>query len=98
MYTKPNDHRLPEDIPISEDVVAYIDRRGCDFRVCTSCGGPLLLPVTLKPPKPTDLQKRAGEHIIFISIHQARYLNAIQMDMLPLFLDQLEDIQRHELC
>ncbi len=91
MYVRPNTRTLPEEISVNEDVAEYIDRRGCDFRICTSCGGPLLLPVSMKPPKATDLQVRAGDHTIFISIHQARYLHSIHRGMLPMFLDQIED-------
>jgi len=92
MYVRPNTHPLPEDIAVNEDVAEYVKRRGCDFRVCTSCGGPLLLPVSMKPPKSTDLQVRTGDHTIFISIHQVRYLHSIHKGMLPMFLDHIEDI------
>ena len=41
---------IPRDQPVSEaeitvndDVIAYIKERNCDFRICTSCGGPVLL-------------------------------------------------------
>jgi len=91
MYVRPNTLTPREDIVVNEDVADFIKRRGCDFRICTSCGGPLLLPVSMKPPKATDLQVRTGDHTIFISIHQARYLQSIHRGMLPMFLDQIED-------
>ena len=91
MYAHPNDTFHPENIYITEEVIDYISKRGCDFRISTSCGGPLLLPVSMKPPKSTDLQVKAGIHTIFISIHQARYLNAIDMSMIPLFFDDAEN-------
>ncbi|MBP7120345.1 MAG: hypothetical protein WC502_06365 [Methanolinea sp.] len=91
MYVKPDTPQLPEDITVNEDVAEYIERRGCDFRVCTSCGGPILLPVGMKPAKSTDLKIRSGNHTIYISIHQARYLHSIHRGMLPMFLDQMED-------
>lgn len=91
MYVRPDTPLLPEDITVNEDVADYIERRGCDFRVCTSCGGPILLPVSMKPPKSTDLTIRSGNHTIYISIHQARYLHSIHRGMLPMFLDQMED-------
>ncbi|MCU0632268.1 MAG: hypothetical protein MUC66_04745 [Methanolinea sp.] len=92
MYVRPNTSTHPEDIAVNEDVAEYINKRGCDFRICTSCGGPLLLPISMKPPKSTDLQVRAGDHTIFISIHQARYLHSIHRGMLPMFLDHMEDL------
>jgi hypothetical protein len=91
MYVKPTPCQFPEEITVTEEVKEYIQHRGCDFRICTSCGGPLLLPVSMKPSKPTDLQVKAGDQVIFISIHQARFLNSITMNMLPLFLDQMDD-------
>lgn len=90
MYAHTN-NRLPlEEVLIQTEVLDYIQKRGCDFRICTSCGGPILLPVRMKPPKPTDLQIKAGEHTIFVSIHQARYLHAIHMGMVPIFFDEDE--------
>jgi hypothetical protein len=91
MYAHSNDTFHPENIRIAEEVIEYIRKRGCDFRISTSCGGPLLLPVSMKPPKSTDLQVKAGMHTIFISFHQARYLNAIDMSMIPLFFDDAEN-------
>lgn len=91
MNVRPDTPHLPEDITVNQDVAEYIERRGCDFRVCTSCGGPILIPVSMKPAKPTDLKIRSGNHTIYISIHQARYLHSIHRGMLPMFLDQMED-------
>jgi len=91
MYVHSNSLSLPEEIPVSDDVIDYIKRRGCDFRICTSCGGPILLPVSMKPPKQTDIPIRIGERMIYISMHQARYLHSIHKGMLPLFLDDPRD-------
>jgi len=76
-------------IAIDPEVMAYIEKRDCDFRVCTSCGGPILLPVRIKPPKKSDLLLRAARHTIYVSIHQARYLDAIRTEMIP-FYDEPE--------
>ena len=73
------------EITVGPEVLAYISKRDCDFRICTSCGGPILLPVQVKPPKKTDLLLKAGNHTIYVSIHQARFLNSIHMDMIPFF-------------
>jgi hypothetical protein len=77
------------DITIDPEVITYINKRDSDFRICTSCGGPILLPVRIKPPKKTDFLVKAGIHTIYISIHQARFLNSIRMEMVP-FLDDNE--------
>ncbi|NLX49792.1 MAG: hypothetical protein GXY82_07990 [Methanospirillum sp.] len=75
----------PGEIAVTEDVVAYVNERGADFRVCTSCGGPVLLPVSVKAPKPTDIAVRAGDHTIYVSIYQARHLSRIHRGMIPFF-------------
>ena len=77
-------------ITIDPGVVAYIQKRGCDFRVCTSCGGPVLLPVNIKPPKKSDLLVKVADHTLFVSVHQAPYLDTIGTDMIP-FYDDPED-------
>ena len=81
-------------VTIVPDVIDYINKRDCDFRICTSCGGPILLPLRIKPPKKTDLLIRAGNHMIYVSVHQARFLHSIRMDMVPFFDD--DDLTGHE--
>ena len=82
------------EVTIVPEVVDYINKRNCDFRICTSCGGPILLPIRIKPPKKTDLLLRAGNHMIYISIHQARFLHTIRIDMVPFFDD--DDLTGYE--
>ena len=82
------------EVTILPEVVDYINKRNCDFRICTSCGGPILLPIRIKPPKKTDLLLRAGNHMIYISIHQARFLHTIRIDMVPFFDD--DDLTGYE--
>ena len=85
MYTK--DRACISEVSIVPDVIEYINKRDCDFRICTSCGGPILLPTRIKPPKKTDLLLRAGNHMIYVSVHQARFLHSIHMEMIPFFDD-----------
>ena len=82
-----NDRSCISEVTIVPEVIEFINKRDCDFRICTSCGGPILLPVRVKPPKKTDLLLRAGNHMIYVSIHQARFLHSIRMDMIPFFDD-----------
>jgi len=81
----PNDSVFLNDIIIVPEVIEYINKRNCDFRISTSCGGPILLPTHVKPPKRTDLLLKAGTHTIYVSIHQARFLHSIRPDMIPFF-------------
>ena len=92
MHTK--DYECIHEIAIVPEVLDYINKRDCDFRICTSCGGPILLPTRIKPPKKTDLLLKAGNHMIYISFHQARFLHSIRMEMIPFFDD--DDLVGHE--
>jgi hypothetical protein len=81
----PSDSSGVSRIAISPDVMDYIEKRNCDFRICTSCGGPILLPVRIKPPKKSDILLQAAHHTIYISIHQVRFLDEIRTDMIPFY-------------
>ena len=70
-------------IVVTEEVEAYITERGCNFRVCTTCGGPVLLSTDVKPPKPNDLELYVGDQILYVSVYQAPYIDRIDMDMVP---------------
>lgn len=70
------------EIIIDEAVKNLIASEGCDYRVCTACMGPALVPVSVKPPKSTDIQIPVGEHILYISRIQARYINRVSIDMI----------------
>jgi hypothetical protein len=94
MVTNSHDPASPGGITIVPEVLDYINKRNCDFRICTSCGGPILLPTRIKPPKRTDLLLKAGNHTIYVSIHQVRFLDNIHMDMIPFFEES--DPVRHE--
>jgi len=85
MSTHPHDSAGLGEVTIVPEVIEYINKRDCDFRICTSCGGPILLPIRVKPPKKTDLLLKAGNHTIYVSVHQARFLGSIHMDMIPFF-------------
>lgn len=70
------------EIPIDDDVKQYIISQGCDFRICTACMGPALVPVTVKAPKSTDIQIPVGDRTLYISRVQARYIDRVSMDMI----------------
>ncbi len=89
-----NESASMSEISIVPEVIEYINKRDCDFRICTSCGGPILLPIRVKAPKKTDLLLRAGNHMIYVSVHQARFLHSIRPDMIPFFEE--EDSMGHE--
>ncbi len=94
MFSNPEDHAGTGGVTIVPEVIEYINRRGCDFRISTSCGGPILLPVHVKPPKKSDLLLKAGDYTVYVSIHQARFLHSIRVDMIPFYDDIGSD--RHQ--
>lgn len=71
---------------ISETIVRFIKEQKRDYRVCTSCGGAILLPTAIKRPKPNDIKIPVGENFLYISATQARYIHIIDDSMLMTYL------------
>jgi hypothetical protein len=70
------------EIEVDEAVVAYIKDQQKDFRVTTTCSGALILPVTISPPKETDVAILVGNNTLYVSIYQARWIKRIDRRML----------------
>ena len=70
------------DIMVEQAVIDFILKNKQDYRVSTSCSGPVIVPTGMKPPKESDLQVRIGDFILYISRVQARYINRVTADML----------------
>ncbi len=70
------------EIQVDEDVKQHILSMGCDFRVCTACMGPALVPTKVKAPKDTDIRIPVGDHTLYISRVQTMYIDRVSMDML----------------
>ncbi|MCK9314410.1 MAG: hypothetical protein M0P20_10220 [Methanocorpusculum sp.] len=73
-------------IKVTDEVIAYMDERGGDFRISTSCSGPILMPIRVRPAKSSDIPIRAGNHMIFISRYQIQWISEITMSMVPRLL------------
>ena len=71
-----------QNIPIEPEVVDYINHHSRDFRLSTSCYGPVIVPLEVKPPKDTDLQLEVGDNTWYVSRVQARYVNRITKNMI----------------
>jgi hypothetical protein len=69
------------EIMVDPKVVEFVKNSGEDYRVSTSCSGPIIIPTSVKPPKDNDLRVKCGDHTLFISRVQARYINRVTMDM-----------------
>lgn len=70
------------EITVDQEVKDLIESQGCDYRVCTACMGPALVPVSVKSPKESDLKIPVGEHTLYISRVQAMYIDRVSMDMI----------------
>ncbi|MDD1658882.1 MAG: hypothetical protein LUP92_01310 [Methanomicrobiales archaeon] len=80
---------MPADgIRVTDEVRTYVRNRQHDMRLCTSCGGPILLPTSIHPPKATDLRIEVGDWTVYVSRYQARYHDTIHAGMIPRFLDR----------
>lgn len=70
------------EIIVDPEVEKLIMDAGCDYRVCTACLGPALVPTSVKGPKDTDIKIPIGEHMLYISRYVARYVTRVTIDML----------------
>ncbi|MCD1293975.1 hypothetical protein CUJ83_03060 [Methanocella sp. CWC-04] len=71
---------------ISDSVLNYIKEQKRDYRVCTSCGGAILLPTAIKRPKPSDIKIPVGDNYLYVSAMQAKYIDIIDDSMLVSYL------------
>jgi hypothetical protein len=69
-------------ISVDQEVIDFVKANKRDYRVSTSCSGPVIVPITVKPPKETDLKVRIGDNTLYISRVQARYIDRVTQDML----------------
>jgi len=67
---------------IDSDVESFIIKAKKDFRLCTTCGGPVIVPTELKNPKPSDIRIEIGDSILYVSRIQARFTRRIDKFML----------------
>ena len=75
----------PRNLDIDPDVKAFITKHNGDFRLCTTCGGPVIVPVEMKSSKDSDIIVQIGPNKLYISKVQARYLRRIDKHMLAYY-------------
>ena len=68
-------------ITVDDAVKSLILSEGQDYRLCTACSGPALVPLSVKPAKESDIQIKIGDNILYISKVQASYVNRVTIDM-----------------
>ena len=69
-------------IKVDQAVMDYIMKTGRDYRVSTTCSGPVIMPLEVKPAKENDIQVKIGKNILYISRVQARYIYNVTMEMM----------------
>jgi len=67
---------------VDDDVKQMVASEGRDYRVCTACMGPALVPTTVKSSKSSDLKFQCGNNILYVSAVQARHIDRVTLDML----------------
>lgn len=73
---------MESNIVVSDDVRKMIEDSGQDYRISTACRGSVMVPVSIKPPKDTDIRIPVGSNTLYISRVQARYIRTVTMDMM----------------
>lgn len=68
-------------ITVDDAVKQLILSEGQDYRLCTACSGPALVPLTAKPAKESDIKIPIGDNTLYISKVQASYVNRVTIDM-----------------
>ena len=64
-------------IDVSQEIRERIIASGEDYRLSTTCYGPVLHPVRLKQCKKTDIVINIGKRRLYVSEVQARFVNRI---------------------
>lgn len=70
------------EMKVDQAVMDYITKTGRDFRVSTTCSGPVIMPLEVKPAKESDIQVKIGKNTLYISRVQARYIDRVTMEMM----------------
>ncbi len=74
-------------IKIEDQVEDFIRNSSNSYRLCTTCGGPAIVPVGMSMPKESDITTKIGENTLHISRVQARYIRQVEMGMLRGYLN-----------
>lgn len=69
-------------ITVDDAVKDLIITEGQDYRVCTACSGPALVPISVKMPKESDIKIPVGDHFLYVSKVQASYINRVSIEMI----------------
>lgn len=71
------------EITVDDAVKEMIIAEDMDYRLCTTCSGPALIPTLIKPPKESDVVIPVSDHrTLYISRVQLGYVDHVSMDLL----------------
>jgi hypothetical protein len=70
------------EVQVDQAVKDYILKTGRDYRVSTTCSGPVIMPLEVKPAKENDIKVKIGKNTLYISRVQARYIDRVTMEMM----------------
>ncbi|WP_298682525.1 hypothetical protein [uncultured Methanomethylovorans sp.] len=82
--------KTQRNLDIDPEVKAFILEHKGDLRLCTTCGGPVIVPVEMKGPKDSDIVMQIGPNKLYISKVQAHYLRRIEKHMLAYYERYME--------
>ncbi len=82
---------------IDDEVKDFINKEDRDFRICTSCSGPVLVPLDMARAKSSDIEIKVGDNTLFVSIVMAQYIRRIHKSILDQYMWFLENGQSCEL-
>ncbi|MEZ5334652.1 MAG: hypothetical protein R2741_05150 [Methanolobus sp.] len=85
---------VPREIKVAAEVEDFIRNSKKDYRLCTTCGGPAIVPTDMSIPKESDIKIKIGDNTLHISKVQARYIRQVEYGML---LGYMNYCKRHEL-
>lgn len=77
-------------LDIEPEVKAFILEHKGDLRLCTTCRGPMIMPVGMKGPKDSDIVMHIGPNKLYISKVQARYIKCIERHMIDHYKKYME--------
>jgi hypothetical protein len=82
IYALLNPQYHMKEIKVDREIIDFIKMNGKDYRVSTSCYGPVILPIEMKSPKDTDIRIPVGKNTLYVSIVQAKYIDRVTKSML----------------
>lgn len=82
VYALLNSQYHMKKIKVDREVIDFMKVNGKEYRVSTSCYGPVILPIEMKSPKDTGIRIPVGKNTLYVSIVKAKYIDRVTKSML----------------